>query len=195
MANNNEYIGDWEVEKTVEILFKKANLKFKEEEPEKYGLKLETITKDVKKYYHEIGNDLTIIGSEYPFYIKDKNYSFSGIVDLIYEKDGKLGILDYKNTSLVGKEYLAKYKKQLHFYVMALRDENKEFDGHEIEEIQIYAIKYKKGDKLFSFNIDEDYIEELKDELNRTALKIKNDEFKPDCKDCGDCPYRKICGK
>lgn len=194
-ANNNEYVGDEEVEKTVEILFEKANLKFKEEEPEKYELKLETITKDVKKYYHEIGNDLTIIGSEYPFYIKDKDYAFSGIVDLIYEKDGKLGILDYKNTSLVGKEYLAKYRKQLHFYVMALRDEKHEFDGHRIEEIQIYAIKYQKGSKLFSFDIDEEYIEELKDELRTTALKIKNDEFTSDCEDCTDCPYRKICKK
>lgn len=194
-ANNNEYVGDVEVEKTVEILFEKANLKFKEEEPEKYDLKLETITKDVKKYYHEVGNDLTIIGSEYPFYIKDKDYAFSGIVDLIYEKDGKLGILDYKNTSLVGKEYLAKYRKQLYFYVMALRDENKEFDGQKIEEIQIYAIKYKKGDKLFSFDIDEDYINDLKEELRTTALKIKNDEFEAGCEDCEGCPYRKICKK
>ena len=194
-ANNNEYVGDEEVEKTVEILFEKANLKFKEEEPEKYDLKLETITKDVKKYYHEVGNGLTIIGSEYPFYIKDKDYAFSGIVDLIYEKDGKLGILDYKNTSLVGKEYLAKYRKQLHFYVMALRDENKEFDGQKIEEIQIYAIKYKKGSKLFKFDINEEYIEELKEELRTTALKIKNDEFKAECEDCEGCPYRKICKK
>lgn len=194
-ANNNEYVGDEEVEKIVEILFEKANLKFKEEEPEKYDLKLETITKDVKKYYHEIGNDLTIIGSEYPFYIKDKDYAFSGIVDLIYEKDGKLGILDYKNTSLVGKEYLTKYRKQLHFYVMALRDENKEFDGHKIEEIQIYAIKYQKGSKIFSFDIDDEYIEELKEELRQTALKIKNNEFEAGCKDCTGCPYRKICKK
>ena len=147
------------------------------------------------RYYNEVGNNLTIIGSEYPFYIKDKDYAFSGIVDLIYEKDGKLGILDYKNTSLVGKEYLAKYRKQLHFYVMALRDENKEFDEQKIEEIQIYAIKYKKGDQLFLFDIDEDYIEELKEELRTTALKIKNDEFEASCEDCEGCPYRKICKK
>ena len=194
-ANNNEYVGDEEVEKTVEILFQKSNLKFKEEKPEKYDLKLKSITKDVKRYYHEFGNDLTIIGSEYPFYIKDKDYAFSGIVDLIYEKDGKLGIIDYKNTSLVGKEYLAKYRKQLHFYIMALRDENKEFDGQKIEEIQIYAIKYQKDNKLFSFDIDETYIEELKNELRLTALKIKNKEFEPNCEDCTGCPYRKICKK
>lgn len=177
------------------MLFEKANLKFKEEQPEKYEVKLETITKDVLRYYHEVGNNLTIIDSEYPFYIRGENYAFSGIVDLLYKKDGKLGILDYKNTSLVGNEYLAKYRKQLHFYVMALRDENNEFEGQKIEEIQIYAIKYQKGDKLFSFDIDEEYIEELKEELKTTAEKIKNDEFKADCEDCTGCPYRKICKK
>lgn len=194
-ANKNNYVGDEEVTRTVEMLFEKANLKFKEERPEKYENKLKTITKDVIRYYHEVGNDLTIINSEYPFYIRGDNYAFSGVVDLIYEKDGKLGILDYKNTSLVGKEFLAKYRKQLHFYVMALRDENKEFEGHKIEEIQIYAIKYQKGDKLFSFDIDDDYIEDLKEELHSTAQKIKNNEFKAECDDCTGCPYRKICKK
>lgn len=194
-ANKNNYVGDEEVTRTVEMLFEKANLKFKEERPEKYENKLKTITKDVIRYYHEVGNDLTIINSEYPFYIRGDNYAFSGVVDLIYEKDGKLGILDYKNTSLVGKEFLAKYRKQLHFYVMALRDENKEFEGHKIEEIQIYAIKYQKGDKLFSFDIDDDYIEDLKEELHSTAQKIKNNEFEAECEDCTGCPYRKICKK
>ena len=194
-ANNNVYIGDGEVSKTVEILFERANLKFKEEQREKYDKKLESITRDVIRYYEDVGNDLTIIDSEYPFYIKDKDYSFSGIVDLIYEKEGKLGILDYKNTSLVSSKYLAKYRKQLHFYVMALRDENNEFEGRKIDEIQIYAIKYKKGNRLFAFDIDEDYIEELKEELRTTALKIKNNEFSSDCEDCSSCPYRKICKK
>ena len=78
---------------------------------------------------------------------------------------------------------------------MALRDENREFDGRKIEEIQIYAIKYKDGDQLFSFDIDENYIEELKEELKETAEKIKNDKFEASCEDCTGCPYRKICKK
>ena len=194
-ANDNQYIGDDAAAEIVEKLFEKANLKFKEEQPEKYAGKLEAITKDVIRYYHEVGCNLTIINSEYPFYIKGDNYAFSGVVDLIYEKDNKLGILDYKNTSLVSSEFLAKYRKQLHFYVMALRDENKEFEGHKIEEIQIYAIQYLKGDKLFSFDIDEDYIEELKEELRITAEKIKNNEFEAECEDCTGCPYQRICKK
>ena len=194
-ANSNSYIGDDEVAQTVETLFEKVNMKFKEERPEKYEKKLKAIIADVIRYYIEVGSGLTIIDSEYPFYIRGNNYVFTGVVDLIYEKDGKLGILDYKNTSLVSSKYLAKYRKQLHLYVMALCDENREFEGHKIDEIQVYAIKYKKGNKLFSFDIDESYIEELKEELSLTAQKIRNNKFEAICEDCTGCPYKKICKK
>ena len=194
-GNGNEYIGDGEVRRIVETLFKKANIKLMQEKPDKYEETLEYITNDVIEYYHNVGNCLTIIDSEYPFYIKGKDYSFSGIVDLIYEQDGKLGLMDYKNTKLVSDEYLAKYKKQLHYYVMALRDENNEFEGRKIEEIKAYAIKYKAGDKLFPFDIDEDYIVELEKELAETARKIKNNEFEANCDDCSGCQFRKICKK
>ena len=46
----------------------------------------------VIRYYKEVGNHLTIINSEYPFYIRGSNYAFSGVVDLIYEKDGKVKV-------------------------------------------------------------------------------------------------------
>ena len=81
---------------------------------------------------------------------------------------------------------------------MALRDENKEFEGHNIEEIQIYALKIKDKEKinpLISFDIDEDYIEELKKELEETARKIKNNEFEANSEDCGDCQFKRICKK
>lgn len=195
LANNNEYIGDDEVRCSVEQLFKKANLRLKEEKPEMYNDHLTSITADVLEYYNTVGNNLTMLESEYAFYLKEKDYVFTGKIDLIYEKDGELGIIDYKNTSLVSKEYLEKYRKQLHLYIMALRDENHEYHGHKIEKLNIYAIKYKKGDKLMPFEVDEEYILELKHELEDTALQIKNGNFEVGCEDCGDCPYKKICKK
>ena len=154
--------------------------------------KLEFMTNDVIRYYNKIGNNRTIKYSEYPFYIKGEGYAFSGVVDLIYEKDGKLGILDYKNTDLVEGKYKEKYEKQLHYYVMALRDEKGEFEGQKIEEIEIYAIR---KDELISFEIREDLIEKLRDELETIAGKIKNNEFEQNCEDCSDCQFRKICKK
>ena len=48
---------------------------------------------------------------------------------------------------------------------------------------------------MFSFDIDDDYIEELKVELRETAEKIRNDQFAAECADCSGCTYKKICGK
>ena len=79
-------------------------------------------------------------------------------------------------------------------YLMALRDKNQLYNGHEIKKLNIYAIKYD-GDKLIPFDVNEQIIDDLKNELEQTAIKIKNNEFKADCEDCGDCPYRKICKK
>ena len=188
-----------EISEIVEQLFEKANSEFKEKNSIDYYNNLRDITSDVIRYYNEIGKDLTIKDSEYSFYIRDKCYTFTGKVDLIYEKDGKLGLLDYKNTKLVEGKYKEKYRKQLHYYVMALRDEDGKFDGKEIEEIQIYAIQYEddegKRGKLLPFDIDEDYIEELKGELEKTAKKIKENKFEPICEDCSRCQFKRICKK
>ena len=192
-------ISDEEISEIVEQLFEKANSEFKEKNSIDYYNNLRDITSDVIRYYNEIGKDLTIKDSEYSFYIRDKCYTFTGKVDLIYEKDGKLGLLDYKNTKLVEGKYKEKYRKQLHYYVMALRDEDGKFDGKEIEEIQIYAIQYEddegKRGKLLPFDIDEDYIEELKGELEKTAKKIKENKFEPICEDCSRCQFKRICKK
>jgi len=48
---------------------------------------------------------------------------------------------------------------------------------------------------LISFGIDEDYIEEFKEELEWTAEKVKNNEFEANSEDCEDCQFKKICKK
>lgn len=198
--NDNVYIGDDEVASTVESLFKKDNYDLEEKDPEKFESKLKRITEDVLYYYNNYGKKLKIIDSEYPFHYKDTHYVLNGKIDLICERDGKLVILDYKNTSLeyvdetVEEKYRDKYKKQLHLYVMALRDQNRKYLGRDIEEVEIYAIKSKD---ILTFKVEESIIEDLKEQLNQAALDIKSgDKF--DSKKCGDCKYcqySKICNQ
>ena len=119
---------------------------------------------------------------------------------MICERDGKLVIVDYKNTSLdyvsedLKEKYEKKYKKQLHLYVLALRDQNHEYIGKDIEEVEIYAIKSKN---VLNFKIDEKLIDELAHELNDVALAIKSgDKFESKkCDDCKYCQYSKICNQ
>jgi DNA helicase-2/ATP-dependent DNA helicase PcrA len=188
--NGNVFIGNDEVVKTITELFEKSNEELKEEEPGEYQKQLDEIIRNVLYYYENYGKDLKILDSEYPFYLKDKHYALKGVVDLIYEVDGKLGIIDYKNTRLEDK-YKDKFKKQLHLYVLALRDQNQEYEGKEISELKVYTIKSKK---LLEFEIDEEYINELQVELENVASSIHKNEFNSSkCDDCKYCQYKNIC--
>lgn len=148
---------------------------------------MKRITEDVLHYYNNHGKNLRIIDSEYSFHYNDKHYVLNGKIDVICERDGKLVILDYKNTSRdyideeVKKKYEEKYKKQLHLYVLALRDQNKEYIGRDIDKVEIYAIKSKD---VLTFSVEENIIEYLKEQLNQVALGIKSgDKF--DSRKCG----------
>ena len=199
LINDNVYVGDDEVASTVESLFKKDNYDLEEKSPEKFESKLKRITEDVLYYYNNYGKNLRIIDSEYPFHYKDKHYVLNGKIDLICERDGKMVILDYKNTSLkyvdedMKKKYKQKYRKQLHLYVLALRDQNKEYIGREIDEVEIYAIKSRD---TLTFDVEENIIEDLREQLNQAALDIKSGKFNSKkCGDCKYCHYSKICNQ
>ncbi|MCQ2971658.1 MAG: ATP-dependent helicase [archaeon] len=192
MANDNSYIGDERVIKTIEKLFKKDNFNLLEEKPDKYKSKLNSITRDILYYYKNYGSKIKILDSEYSFYLKNKHYALSGVVDLICIRDGKLVIVDYKNTALE-KKYAEKHKKQLHLYVLALRDQNQKYEEKTIDEAEIYAIKSKK---VLKFKIDEELLKELENELNEVALRIKNGDFSSKkCDNCEYCQYSKICNQ
>ena len=191
-SNDNIYIGNDEVISTVRELFEKSKEDLREEDPEQYEKELEEVTDNVVYYYENFGKNLKVLDSEYPFYLKDKNYALKGVIDLIYEHDGKLGIIDYKNTRLEFK-YSDKFKKQLHLYVLALRDQNQQYCGEKISELQVYAIKSKK---MLDIEIDEDYMEELKVELESVARNIHEGKFASSkCDDCKYCQYAKICNQ
>ena len=189
--NENIFIGNEEVVKTITELFEKANEELKNEDSVEYEKQLIEIIDNVIYYYDNYGKSLKILDSEYPFYLKDQHYALKGVVDLIYEtEDGKLGIIDYKNTRLEFK-YKDKFKKQLHLYVLALRDQNQEYEGKEISKLQVYTIKSKK---MLDIDIDEEYIDELKVELENVASNIHKGEFKScKCDDCKYCSYKNIC--
>lgn len=188
--NDNVFVGNDIVKETITELFLKANEELSQEDPVEYEKQLNEVIDNVIYYYENYGRDLKILDSEYPFYLKDKNYALKGVVDLIYEVDGKLGIIDYKNTRLEAK-YKDKFKKQLHLYVLALRDQNQEYEGKEISELKVYTIKSKK---MLDFEIDEAYIEELSVELETVASNIHKGEFAScKCEDCKYCQYKNIC--
>ena len=192
-AENNVYIGNERVKEIVSKLFHTSNIALELEDEERYKRKLETITRDVIHYYEHDGKDLEIIESEYPFFIKTDNYSMTGIIDLIFkDKEGKIGILDYKNTAIESK-FIDKYSKQLHLYRAALKEKNQKFSDVEIEKLNVYAIKSKK---MISIDISDEKQKEVLDELNNTADNIIKGNFpSKEGEHCQNCQYIKICNR
>lgn len=192
-AENNTYIGNDRVKKIVSRLFHTSNIALELEDEERYKRKLETITRDVIHYYEHEGSQLEIIESEYPFFIKTDSYSMAGIIDLIFkDKDGHIGILDYKNTAIESK-FIDKYSKQLHLYRAALKEKNQKFSDVEIEKLYVYAIKSKK---MISIDISDEKEKEVLNELNATADNIISKNFpSKEGKHCEYCQYKKICNR
>lgn len=187
--NDNIYIGDEQVKSIVANLFYKS--KMEEDPKEDNEHKLTRITEDILYYYHNEGEDLEIIDCEVPFYIKKKNYSLNGVIDLLYKtKNGNIGILDYKNTKSANS-YLQKYTKQLYTYILGLSDENHRYAGHEIEELKIYAIKSKEAKNI---PINQNEIDELAKDIESTAQNIEDNKFSSaKGNHCDKCQYSVIC--
>lgn len=74
--------------------------------------------------------------SEVPFTYKDEGTIWNGIIDLIYKKDGKLHIIDWK-TNRSAEGLAEQYKQQLDAYKKA----TKEITGKEAEDALIYHIQ------------------------------------------------------
>jgi len=77
--------------------------------------------------------------SEVPFISKQGNNICNGIIDLVYEKDGKLHIIDWK-TNKDDNNLDEHYKDQLNAYKIAAKNGI----GKEVEDALIYHIDIKK---------------------------------------------------
>lgn len=159
------------------------------------------IDKDEKELYHdEIENikdylntffkDIEVVKSEFPFTIEKNNYIINGQIDLIYKRNGELGILDFKNKPAINKEEI---KKQLYTYLLALKL-NPEFHNENIKELAVYLLKAPEDNKLLIFDIDEEYLNNFQNKITRVAQNINNNIFeKKQTRECDTCSFNFIC--
>ena len=179
------------VGKTGETLEDGASLDFvdtmiDENEKELYQNEIENI----KEYLNTFFKDIEIIKSEYPFTIEKNNYIINGQIDLIYRRNGMLGILDFKNKYAIDKEEI---KNQLYTYLLALKL-NPEFHNENIKELAVYLLKAPKDSKLLIFNIDEEYQNNFQNKIANVAQNINNNVFpKNKTRDCDNCSFSFIC--
>ena len=157
-----------------------------EDEKELYQNEIENI----KEYLNTFFKDIEVVESEFPFTIEENNYIINGQIDLIYKRNGELGILDFKNKYAIDHEDV---KKQLYIYLLALKL-NPEFMGENIKELAVYLLKAPKDKKLLIFDIDEEYLNNFQNKIASVALNINNNIFeKRKTRECYNCTFNFIC--
>ena len=146
--------------------------------------------KEIENIYKYVEKDLKgikILESELPFVIEEGNYIVEGKIDLIYEKDGKIGIMDFKTTSSIDEEDA---KQQLYIYLMAL-NENPIYAG-KIDELAIYLVN---SQKIKTFEVDEEYLKNLQTNIKYIVKEINNNTkfYKKRGTHCKTCTFNFIC--
>lgn len=178
----NPNISDGEIDKIILDVFNStSNISKIEEDYDKFR-------DDIHAFYNNL-NDIKILESEYEFNILEDGYSIGGSIDLIYEKDGKIGIIDYKDT-IFDYAHSLKYKNQLSTYLFALK-QDPNYSKKNIEFSGIYAVQ---SQKLIDIHIMDNDIYEFAKSVDENVSKIKNKEFdkKDNCK-FENCEFRFIC--
>ena len=163
-----------------------ANHRFSREDEDKR----EDILRNVSYFYDKYGENMDILASETPFNLQDTHNVLNGVIDMVYVKDGKLGILEYKNSFFDPKK-LDLYKEQLHLYMHAL-SKNPRFKDYEVEELKVYAVKSRK---MIDIPIDNNELAKVEKKIKETTSRTLDKDFEKseNLENCEDCSFKTIC--
>ena len=147
------------------------------------------IIENVLDYWNNFGSKIKILESEYPFSVFRSDYILSGAIDLIYEtEDGNLGIIDYKNAINISEFKKEKYTKQIHTYILGLK-EDPNYQDMEVTEAYVYGTYIKK---LIKIDLEWDVDPETN--IINTSNNIHEGKFKSNKgRHCEWCKFNFIC--
>lgn len=135
----------------------------------------------------------TIEESEYPFTIPWFDARLKGSIDLIMSYGDKISLIDFKTSDEESiDEYIKKYSKQLHFYLLAMEYNSIYGPKKDITTLQVYSLK---DNKFVPVEKQEDLKEDLKSSLINVAQKVKNKDY-PKCVEidkCEKCLLKSLC--
>lgn len=152
------------------------------------------ILSDVDEYYWQEAEDWTIIESEFPFTIKRENYNLKGQIDLMKKYDGGISLVDFKTTGseLMDVEY-ERYRDQLHFYYLALKENNKYKNTKEME-LELFSVSdFEPRD----VELKQEHLDNLEYTLEEVYQGISNKQYyKTEASsNCEDCMLKSLCCK
>lgn len=138
---------------------------------------VEKAINEVKNYYDFVVTLGRPIESELNIVHSEKNYVINGSVDMIYEKNGKHHIIDFK-TGLPPKEEddhesMESYFSQINLYAYLY----KVTKNIEIETMSLYFTNQNASKNLYTFYYDEEKNKDIMNLIDKTVEKIENREF------------------
>ncbi len=160
-----------------------------------------TFCKDMRGLYYEQGlnflknfagySDRKILEVESNFECEIDDWAFNGIIDLVYEKDGKLVIQDYKSkSSFKNKKEQAEYARQLYLYSLHIKEKY----GKYPDTLKFMLFRKDKPIEI-PFKIED--LEEAVNWAKQTVKEIRECwDFSPSCDEFFGsylCNHREHC--
>lgn len=175
-------LSDEELKSMISRLAKNLSIVLTEEAEEK-------IKKAVRTYYDKALIDFKKIKNvECSEYRIEAKYILYGEIDILLEDDDSIEIVDFK-TGSYAKESVSKYKEQLAFYSLILKDKTK-------KHIKKSLYYLWEEEPYINLDISEEELEEYYKNIEKTIADIINQKFEKidyDDKKCPQCEFSKYC--
>lgn len=189
---------------TIKEVFNKKLDNYKFETEEKYQEYVSRGFDCIQKYYHHLIStpikNIQAIEARFDG-IKIENQTIKGFIDRVEKnEDGTYSLLDYKTGSAKSKSDVAQGKKnenyynQLRFYKLAFE---KQYPESNVSQVGLIFVE--EPEKNVVFELTQEEMDDIKDQIIYTIEKINNLEFAPidyksnKAKNCEYCDYKMIC--
>jgi len=125
--------------------------------------------------------------NEFEIYSKENDYYLYGIIDKLVIEGNKAIIIDYKTDDIDDagiEEKIKTYSTQLEFYSILV---SKLFTG--IEKYELRLVFIKKPEKSYSKELELSDIQNIKKEIEKMAVSIREGDFTKNLKHCQRCSF------
>lgn len=153
---------------------------------------------EIEKYYNYMDRFEQIKGSEVSISLAKEDFLLTGNVDMVYQENGKLAIIDFKtgrNPRETGnQELLDQYLGQLSLYAQ-LYQESK---GEKVEKLSLYFTSLDNMQEMITVDVDERALKLFMDHASKTIEEIESDdefEMTSDTSKCKSCDLRFFCNR
>ncbi|MDO4604453.1 MAG: ATP-dependent DNA helicase [Helcococcus sp.] len=176
-AINKRKIQSLDIDNIEELVTEKARQKFKEGAIEFRKNDLDRAIEEVKIYIENLKHIGIPKESELGITFSTNDYLINGNVDMIYEKDGKMHIMDFKTGTPPDEdgnhESLKDYINQINLYAYLY----KMTKGKEIDSMSLYFTDLDANQRIFTYKFDERINEEVLNMIDETVKNIESEKF------------------